>query len=286
MVGEQALITPIEGFRTEKTDTLVLFLPGMSGSARQWDLVVPATSGLAALRAYGTPILAHPRFGNRPPSVSELATVTAQELRDSGYSRVVIVSHSVGAFVALGIARALPDVVARVVAVNGGLAGIARFIDDPAREFAAHPRACLAYLRLFLIVGFPLAEPLKHAIASHQWPSAVAAGNLVSEAGTRTRAQREALVEEVGGPAVLRALVENRHHWPEFLGYCADIPTPVRFLVGVHDPIAPEGDAREMAALLPRSSIRVVGGAAHSLPLEYPAVVIEEIRAALAEPAR
>ncbi len=270
-----SVLTPINDSDLDRP--LVLFLPGLSGNVSQWDLVLPKLCDLPVDLAYGAPILPHPAFGATRPTVTGVATAISSELRRSGRKEVMVVAHSVGSFVALGLARLAPDMVQSVILINGGLVTVAKFLDHPVREMIAEPRTCLAALRLFALVGAPAPKAVKAAIASSERSSRVVLGSLVSDAALQSPEQRHSLMDEAGGSDTLRALWNNRHHWREFESYAGQIPAKVLFLVGDQDPLSGEPESRAMAALLPNAEIRLLKGVGHAAPLETADAVADAI---------
>jgi pimeloyl-ACP methyl ester carboxylesterase len=260
---------------------LLLFLPGLSGNNRQWDLVVAGLGALHCDIAYGAPLLPNPAFGGNRPNVTELAAAITEGIYKLEYRNVIVASHSVGAFVALGIGRRLNGVVSKLLLVNGGLAGVARFIDHPLHEILARPATCLTYLRFFAAVSIPVPGVIKKAIASRPWSVRLAVGGLVSESALKTPESRTSLLEEAGHSQIPLALWQNRHHWSEFQGYADEITVPTVLLTGDCDPITTEKDTRDMVSLLPNLTVRVMGGVGHAAPLEVPMVIIDEISRAV-----
>lgn len=264
--------------------SLILFLPGITGNMEQWTLVHRRLRGVAADLAFGRPVLPDRILGEGIPSVTDISNAMVEELRSACYGEVIIVSHSVGAFVALGIAHEIPAAVKSVILVNGGLARVARFLDRPVREFVARPLACLTFLHLFALVSSPAPEFLKRALGDRRWLTRVVLGKLVSDSAMETREKRSALLNEAGGPRVLRSLWESRHHWRKFVGYASEISTDILFIVGDRDPVSTEADAIAMAALLPNAKIRVLNGVGHAAPLEVPDAIADIVREALESP--
>jgi len=274
------VICPIN--RNNRGATLVVFVPGLAGNARQWDLVLPELDDLPADFAYGAPLLPHPVFRGGKPTATALAAAYADELRRENRRDVVIVAHSVGAFVALGVARVIPQIVKEVIAVNGGLTTAARFLDRPVREFRSRPRKCLRALRLFALVGTPAPPAVKQVIASRErWIQAVL-GGLVSDAALNSARKRRILADEGGRPEALQTLWYNRHHWREFRGYAGQIKSLIVFLAGEQDPVAGEADTMVMAALLPNAQVKKLPGVGHAAPLENTAAVSAAIRESVA----
>jgi pimeloyl-ACP methyl ester carboxylesterase len=284
-VANQAIrgvITPIDGDSTGPA--LVLFLAGLTGNMSQWDLVLPRLRSLPADLAYGAPILPHPVFEGTKPTITGLANALCEELRCENRQEVVVVAHSVGAFVALAVARLLPDVIKEVILINGGLTSVARFLDNPVRELVSRPRTCLSALRLFALVATPAPSVVKRAIVKSEKSSRVLLGGLVSNAALDSEEQRRSLVETAGKPEVLRALWDNRHYWQEFLGYARQVQPRVLFLIGDQDPMSGERDTEAMAGLLRNARIRILPGVGHAAPLETADAVAAAIRESVAAP--
>lgn len=276
--GMAPLLTDVNGGAVPNTGTSILvFLPGLSGNHRQWDVLGPRLREEFEVVAYASPILAHERFGSRRPSVTDLATALVEDLREWPPGSITLVSHSVGAFVALGIARQLPAAVRGVVAVNGGLTTVARFIDAPLQQLLRHPVKCLGFLRLFALVAAPVPKKFKRVIASRRWSSRLVVGGLVSDSALDTIEQRQSLIVEAGKGETLLALRHNRHHWNEFVAYAGQIDVPVVFMVGDRDPMTTVADTETMARLLPHATVVVMPGVGHAAPLEVP----DQVQAAI-----
>ena len=260
---------------------LVLLLPGMTGNLRQWDCVRSLLRDAPADLAFGTPALPGPVFGEVIPTVTDAARAISAELRTAQDDKVIIVSHSVGSFSALAVAHEIPSAVKSVILVNGGLAGVGRFLDRPAGEFISHPLRCVGFLLLFIVVSAPAPAWLKRIMTGQKWLLRVLLGWLASGSAVETPEKRAALVNEAGGPWILRSLWENRHYWRKFEAYSHEITPEVLFVIGDGDPISTERDAEAMAADLPHAKIRVVKGVKHAAPLEAPEEIADIVRHAI-----
>jgi pimeloyl-ACP methyl ester carboxylesterase len=261
---------------------LILFLSGLTGNTSQWSLVLPQLRTLPAELAYGAPILPHTALRNAKPTVTGLAGAFREQLQNEN-REVVVVAHSVGAFLALDLARMLPDTIKKVILVNGGLTSVARFLDHPVHEMVTRPKTCFTALRLFALVATPTPDAVQRAIVRSERSSRALMRGLVSDTALHSEEQRSNLVEASGNPEILQALWTNRHHWQEFLGYADQVKASVLFQVGGQDPIAGERDTRAMAALLRNAhvQIQVLPGVGHAAPLEAPEAVATGIRESL-----
>src|SRR5262249_13874692 len=162
------------------------------------------------------------------------------ELRTAGRNEIVVVAHSVGAFVALCLAHEMPAAVKEVLLINGGLTTVARFLDRPLTELARSPRTCMSAMWVFVLVSWPTPAWAKQEIAERRWLSRLLLGSLVSDSALESVEHRRSLLEESGGPRILLSLWRNRHHWREFEGYAPEITSEVTFLIGEKDPMGGE----------------------------------------------
>ena len=263
-----------------ESDNLILFLPGISGGNSQWSGIINLLTDVDADFGYGSAVIANPAFGPGVPVISAVARALAGELESSRYKSVVIVAHSVGAFVALSLAHALPQLVSGVVLTNGGLASAGRFLDDPFRELIARPRSCLILVRLFVLVSIPTPKSLRKRLARNGQLSHALLGSFVSDSAIDDIESRAVLIESSNRPDVLAGIWKNRHHWQEFLSYVKDIETRVVFAVGDRDPMSTVHDTEHMSGMLSNSRIVILRGVGHAAPLEARGVIAELIREA------
>src|SRR5262249_1223647 len=78
--------------------SLILFLPGITGNLDQWTWVLESLQDISADLAFGTPVLPDVAFGRTIPSVTEASDAMVNEVRAAHHGKVLIVSHSGGAF--------------------------------------------------------------------------------------------------------------------------------------------------------------------------------------------
>ena len=274
-------IRPLSG--AWRHQSLILFLPGITGNRDQWKWVLESLQDISADLAFGTPVLPDFAFSRTIPSVTEASNAMANEVRAAHHGRVLIVSHSGGAFSALGTAHELGSAVKEVILVNGALTGAAEFLDHPTRKFIRRPLRCLKFMHLFLLVCAPAPEWLKEGMTHYKWLARLIVDKLVSESALETPERRTALVNEAGGLSVLVSLWKNRHYWRELKAYADEICTDVLIIVGDKDPVSTRKDAEAMKALLKRAKaeIRVIEGVSHAAPLEAPNAIADYVREAL-----
>jgi len=261
-----------------ESTTLVLFLPGMSGNNGQWRKVVGLLDELPADLAHGAPVSSHPAFGAGIPTMREIVRGFAGELQGLKYERVIIVAHSIGCFVAMGVARALPELVDGLILINGGLAGIGKFLDRPLHELVTRPRTCLMFVRLCVLVALPTPAALRKKVAGNTRISRALLGGFVSESAIDDDESRTTLLNSTDRPEILPAIWKNRHHWREFQAHAGDVVTDTLFVVGDRDPMSTEQDTRDVAAYLPHARVEVLRGIGHAAPLEAAEIIAGLVR--------
>jgi pimeloyl-ACP methyl ester carboxylesterase len=129
--------------------------------------------------------------------------------------------------------------------------------------------------RLLLAVG-PLLPPI--AASLPPWPELVFPGALRGPA------------HEMAHPAALRAVVKEfaRHDWRWYRHLAlavaehapldiAPVRCPVTFVAGRYDSLVDVADVRNAAGTVPGARLCVLPGT-HFLPLQYPAVLLQELR--------
>src|SRR5215467_3525399 len=79
---------------TWRYQSLILFLPGITGNLDQWKWVLESLQDISADLAFGTPVLPDVAFGRTIPSVTEVSSAMANEVRAAHHGKVLIVSHS------------------------------------------------------------------------------------------------------------------------------------------------------------------------------------------------
>nr|WP_269204544.1 alpha/beta hydrolase [Motilibacter deserti] len=204
-------------------------------------VLVPGLAGFG-----GTPV---PAAG---PSLDVLADEVAALLDEAGLASAVVCGVSMGAYVALALARRHPARLRGLV-----LASSRAGADAPeARE------------RRERIARAVLAE--RDVRVLHE---EVAPGLL----GATTHEVRPDVVEDVRrlvGEAPVEAVAWAQRAMaarPDSTDVLADVRVPALVLVGEEDAIVPVDEARAIAAALPVGRLMAVPGAGHLVPLERPA---------------
>jgi len=280
----------VDGFRLAYDRTgqgpAVLLLHGWPGDRTDYRAVVPLLSAAAEvivpdLRGFGESDKheadAATQYNAAAQARSILGLIEELELR-----RPVIAGYDVGSRVAQAIARERPDLV-RALVVAPPLPGIGERILDPRaqREFwyqsfhnlglcpeliDGKPDAVRSYLRHFWSHwSGPNYEPARddfdHLVSVYGAPGAFTASVQWYRAGAGTTTAAAAEVTPAPSDRLPTPTVVL---WPEF------------------DPLFPREWSDRIDAFFSRARLRFVDGVGHYAPLEYPAVVAEEVRGFLA----
>jgi 3-oxoadipate enol-lactonase len=269
--------TPVRAWCNDGTGPTVLLCNGLGAPKEAWPGLVGRNSGYRILtwsyRGLG---------GSQRPSdptrvrVEDHADDARAVLDAFGADTATVIGWSLGVNVAFELALEDPARVRAVLAVAGVPGGSFSSLFAP----YGVPRRLRAPLgrwssRLLLAVG-PLLPPL--AASLPPWPE------LLSPAALRGPAH------EAAHPGALRAVVQefSRHDWRWYrhlaLGVAEHAPLdispvrcPVTFIAGRYDSLVDVTDVRNAAGTVPRSRLRELPGT-HFLPLQYPGVMLEELR--------
>lgn len=227
-------------------------LPFLGGSAREWSEVASLLAGSATCRP-----LDLPGFGEAADvpgySVAEMAAFVVAAIRDAAPAHWILAGHSMGAKVALAVARQAEDGAAGL----GGLSGLVLLAGSP-----PSPE--------------PMAEERRRAMIA--W--------ITADGDTRRREATGFIAGNVGAPlpprfahtAVEDVLRASPAAWVAWLesgsreDWCARIGvlrTPALILSGSEDAdLGPAAQACLMAPHLAHHRLVVLEGAKHLLPME------------------
>jgi pimeloyl-ACP methyl ester carboxylesterase len=207
-------------------------------------------------RGFGLSSAVPPSFGF-DGLVDDLATLLeVLDLRDA-----VVVGHSMGGAVALGLAVERPELVARrvgaVVLINSSARGPA---DSPL------PRAKAAAL------DWSLTERVGR-LGRH--------GLVLTRANFGVDARRRdveaARAIGLASPAARRQGLTRRLLGIDFSDHLGEVRVPVLVVAGANDRVVPASESERIAGSLPNAGLKVFSGAGHMVPMERSAQVAEMI---------
>jgi pimeloyl-ACP methyl ester carboxylesterase len=207
-------------------------------------------------RGFGLSSAVPPTFGFGG-LVDDLATVLASlDLRQA-----IVVGHSMGGVVALGLAVDRPEVVAdRVAALV--------VINSTARGPADRPLQRVKAAALDWTVAERVGRHPRHGLV-------LARGNF----GAHAQRSHVVAVRTIGlaSPAARRQGLTRRLLGIDLRDRLADVTIPVVVLAGAADRVIPPSASERIVELLPHGRLTVFDGAGHMLPMERTAEVAEAI---------
>ena len=262
--------------------TGVLLIPGFGSNAAVWEEV---RSELAANVSVGITVgAATAQAVARGATKIETFADELWKVVDSlGWSRVVLVGHSVGALTACEMAA--QDRSARCKALvlpNGGIVNVSKMMASPLRVGLRHPLKLAAFAIIAAAGILPISLRVCAAIArSDRWSKLL----LRWFAGPRlyaNYAQRRIVLESVPDRGLARGLLANRHYWARLEQVASEIRVPVAILAGSRDPIASPAESSSLRDYFHHATMKVCDNVGHCIPLEAPETVAAAVRSLLA----
>lgn len=215
---------------------LIVLIPGLMNDGWVWRKQLPALSRLG-------PVVVARNDGH------DTLAGMARDILDRSAGPLAVVGHSMGGRVALEIARAAPERIARLALLDTGANAAAdaeaaarmALVDLARRE--GMDAMIDAWLPQMLAPDVPRGGPLWNGIAD-----------------MLKRASPDILERQQ------RALIV-RHDANDVLG---NLEVPVALVVGEHDGWSTPDQHRQLAARLKRPALTVIEGAGHMTPIERP----------------
>jgi pimeloyl-ACP methyl ester carboxylesterase len=229
---------------------MLLFLPGLICDSRAFAPQLAAFPGSRAVDGYGT--------ADSLDAMARVALEQAPETFD-------LFGHSMGGRVALEVFRLAPERVRRLALCSTGVHPLGA--DEPAKR---RDLQAIGHVR-----GF-------EALVDTWLPPMVADANRANEAIYAPMRQMCLDQHQSMFDAQIEALLGR----PEQERLLARIACPTLVMTGELDAWSPPAQHEAMAARIPDSTLVIVPGAGHMLPLEAPEAVNQAIAAWLAREAR
>jgi pimeloyl-ACP methyl ester carboxylesterase len=269
--------TALRSWCNDGTGIPVLLCNGLGAPPAAWPRIIAPGSGYRVVTWYQRGLGGSERPDDRSRVRVEDHADDARAVLDAyGMGSAILVGWSLGVNIAFELALEDPDRVTAVLAVAGVPGGSYSSLFAP-YGVPRRLRAPMGRLgsRLLPVVG-PVLPLVVASLPPWQ--------DLLSPAALRGPAQ------EAGHPGMLREVLHEfaRNDWPWFR-YLADavahhapldvssVGSPVTFLAGRHDSLVDVADVRAAARAVPGARLREMAGT-HFLPLQYPAVMAEELR--------
>jgi pimeloyl-ACP methyl ester carboxylesterase len=253
-------------FRTWGTTTpRVLFIHGFGDTSFVWDAIArriePQLSAVGIdLRGHGDSTW-HPRHDYRTAAHAADVTYLVKHLQ---LSDLTIVGHSLGASVAIHVVNAIPDLVSKMVLVDGGPELNAETLDYIYDLFRSQP---FHYERVA------------------DYVDALALRTPLAERSTLEAFAREALKSDRSGGFVLKCdpalFLAPRQQSPELWPLLQSVRCPVLIARGRASAVLTAAAARRMTRVLYTSELVSIPTAGHAVMLDNPAALARELLAFL-----
>lgn len=215
----------------------IILIPGLLCDATVWQ---PALSRLGADACVADLL------------TQDSLTKMAQDCLDAYPGQLRVVGHSMGARVAMEIARLAPDRVERLALLDTGI----------------HPLRAGEVAKREEVVRYAYNNGMQ-ALANRWLPGMVYAPNRDDSA--MMQALNEMVLSKTPDlhARQIKALVDR----PDASAYLADITCPVLLVVGREDQWSPVAQHEEMRGLLADARLEIIKNAGHFSPLEQPDTV-------------
>ncbi len=221
------------------TDTTVLLIPGLLCDRVVWEPVITALGGDAEVADLST---------------QDNLTRMAQDCLAAYPGPLRVAGHSMGARVAMEMARLAPDRIERLVLLDTGI--------HPLKEGEVEKRA--------EVVAF--AHENGMAALAERWLQ-----GMVHEPNRADAALMKTLTDMVlrKDPDLHERQIKALTDRPDASAYLAEIRCPVLLVVGREDQWSPLSQHQDMLDLLPDARLEVIDDAGHFAPLERPDAVAD-----------
>lgn len=250
---------------------VLVFLHGIMGRWQHWSLNIPFFA-----RDYRVIALDFPGFGESQMPAGRIdlevyRDMVADVCGQLGVKRATVIGNSMGGMLATMLAKARPDLVERLVLMNG--AGF-----TTAEGYVRKLRPLIARLNPMLKLGFRLSE----LVARNRLLRFFALGVFVPRPGRLSYETALDLVGGAGREAFLPIL-------PHVIGDRIDlkpgeVTCPTLIIWGRLDLVIPRIDARRYAQMIPQARTVLMRRAGHLAMLEQPTAFNWALGGFLAEP--
>lgn len=226
------------------------------------------------------------RGGDRPPSARDytldrLAGDVACVLDRERIEHATVVGHSMGVQVALALWRAHPQLVGRLALIAGPGSSPFRTWYGLRHGAAAFPLVSMAVPALPRVVSGP-------AMRALELPGAMAVARAIHALGPRTPLEGMRDYREHMGRVDPRTAIWTARGMHAFDAgpWLHEVDVPTLVMAGDADAWAPVTVGEDLAGRIPGARLVVVEEASHALPIEFPELVLTQLRALIDAPGR
>ncbi len=246
----------------------VLMIHGLPGTLKDFDPVVPQLKGRHVI-TIDRPGFGWSRGGWLP--YQEQIDLVHEMLTQLRLSPVIVVGHSFGGTVALGLARRYPEDVAKMVLVAPGAGGMR---SKPMDLFNAH------YVRFSQL---PVVRTVNDVVAGDVIKRLAATGGATRAFDPKPvdPAYERRLLSVTMSPGNLAAFASDQLQFDETSQWVDDnvpqIHVPSVIIAALDDKLVGIDHARRLADTLPQTQLVTVDGS-HMIPYTHPDVIAAQVR--------
>jgi len=222
----------------------VLLVPGLLCDETVWQSTLAALEGECDVRVADL-------------STQDNLTVMAEDLLAATPGALCVIGHSMGARVAMEMARLAPDRVVRLALLDTGI--------HPLKEGEPEKRA--------EIVAF--AHENGMSALAERWLPGMVHPDRHGDADLMGALKR---MVEAKNPALHERQIKALVNRPDASAYLGEIACPTLLLVGRQDAWSPVSQHEDMRRLLPDSRLAIIEDAGHFAPVERPDEVAKILR--------
>jgi len=232
-------------------------------------------------RDYSLVHIQYPGHGRSPPcltrsglTISGLADSIAQVIREVGAEPIVSVGHSLGSLLALELWRRYPELIAGIVLLCGAPGRLVQGLVDNGRVLGW-------FVPAFEILRENLPSAASRILRHFPTPLLTWSALRLGEVNARFIRVSDLAsyfqgLASVDLSSALQLLKSADCY--DARGFLSEIDVPVLLMAGEHDRFTPPEYSEEMARAIPQSTLHVVRGATHTLPVEQPDWVRLKVR--------
>jgi pimeloyl-ACP methyl ester carboxylesterase len=251
-------------------ETPLLLIHGLGDEADTWRHVLLPLAARRRVIAVDLPGFGRSERPRRAYTLAFFAQTIAGLLAALGIQRAVLVGSSMGAATAQRLALARPDLVERLVLVDGCVPATRSFPTGPIWMFLTPGLGEATYtsLRRSADGGYSTLEPYYYSLASLSADDRAFLATRV-RARVESDGQRRAFLSALRWLAIERALRAD-----QLRNLVVRQATPTLLVWGEHDAIVPVAAAHAMAALLPSAQVELISACGHLPQQERPSELI------------
>ncbi|HSU34415.1 MAG TPA: alpha/beta hydrolase [Propionibacteriaceae bacterium] len=269
--------TMLRAWSNDATGIPVVISNGLGASPTAWPALAAPDCGFRVVTWHHRGLGGSDRPA-RPGAirVEDFASDLSAVMVSAGMERALVVGWSFGVNAAFEFARGHPGRIAGLLAIagvpGGSLAAMygPMRVPKPLREPAGQMSAQLLPVTGPWLTMFAAAMP-------RRFPAQSSDADRVAQKAANDPALR----------AMLREFAAHDWEWYSRLAVAlgehpamnvADTSFPVTFLGGRHDAIAGSAEIQAVASTIRGAQVRILPSASHLLPLQYPDLVVQELR--------